>query len=248
MPGTEQLEAPPVEQPVDDAAPQPEPQEQVDPQAELLEQEPVEQTPAPQPTNPEVLALIERQQQIIEGLQRGPQQPEAPALSLTDELKQAGMDEGTVKLFQKFTEIYDKHNKGKFLEREYGGLLHDVAQNTYEGKAVAEVRRSMNATDAEINGIQPHLAAVRKKYGANMPLEAAHKLALVEMRGGKTAPGLSAARQNKQDGLKQMTPPIKGGSAKLVPDKLSQADYDKLSDFQKTAYLSGLDPAKYADL
>lgn len=245
-----ELEEQPVEQTTvaTEEAPPEVPAPDVDPQGELLEQEPGEpEAPAPQPTSPEVLALIERQQQIIEQLQRGNQPPQAEPTPLVERLKKRGMDEGTAKLFSEFMAEALPELKGQFLERDYGALLHDVAQNTYQSKALDEVRRNMGATDAELAALKPHLDAVGKEYG-NLPLKAAHELALVRLRGSKTATGLTAARQNKQDGLKKMTPPIKGGSAKLVPDKLSDDDYEKLSPLQRAAYLNGLDPAKYADL
>lgn len=239
----EQLEAPPteeLEQPAETLD-----EERPDPQAELLEQN--EPEPAPPQVNPEVLSLIERQQQIIEQLQRGNQpQPEAPA-PIIERLKARGMDAGTAKLFSEFFAEAVSDLKGQFLERDYGVLLHDVAQNTYQRNANEDLRRAYGATEAEMAALPKQVEAVRKEFG-NLPLKAANELALTRLRSMKSAPGLSAARQSKQDGLKSMTPPIKGGSAKTVPDKLSQDEYDKMSEYQKTAYLNGLDPSKYADL
>lgn len=245
---TDQLEQPQVEQ----ETTQVEPAVETDPQAELLEQESttepvVEDAPAPQ-MDPAVLELIQRQQQIIEGLQQQKQpQEQSKAAPLMERLRAKGMDEGTAKLFNAFVEEFMPDLGGKFLERDYGVLLHHVASTTDERAAVDAIRANHKATDDEIGALTPHLEAVKKEYG-NLPTKARYELALNRKRATKTATGLTAARHAKQEGLKKLTPPTKGGSTKLVPDKLSDADWEKLSPLQRTAALNGLDPAKYAGM
>lgn len=228
--------------------------EQVDPQAELLETDATEEALVEQPQmDPKVLELMQRQQETIELLNRQisqGQQPETPkAAALTERLKARGMDDSTIKLFEAFAEEFGTDLKPRFLEREYGHLLLNVAKTTDERAAIESLKTSLKATDAEIGSLNPHIDAVRKEYG-NLPTKALQELALTRLRSGKpvaTANGLSAARQAKQDALKK-TPTLKNSPGKLVADSISQEAFDKLSPVQQIAVLNGKNPADYADL
>jgi hypothetical protein len=151
-------------------------------------------------------------------------------------------------LFAAFMEEALPELKGQFLERDYGHLLHHVASVTDQQAAATALKNEMKATDAELTALTPHLDAVYKEYG-KMPLKAAQKLALISLRGNKTATGTTAARAAKTEGLNKLGKPIKGGSPTLATNKkYSQDDFDKLSPIQQTAVLNGLDPAKYAGM
>lgn len=210
-----------------------------------LDLEPDDQQAPPQMQ--EMLSLMKQQQDYIAKLEdriHQSQQPKREGSSSMDALKARGIeDEETLKLLSAAIDEADQRAYDRIM-KELGPVVGYTAQTAQDRQVMEQMAGDYGLNAKEQNAIAKQVHEARQN-GSRASTEELHLAAMARVRARKTAEAerLAAARKKKREGQQRLTEP-KNRQTKLVPDKLPDDEYEKMSWQEKVSYFKSLNSAK----
>lgn len=203
-------------------------------------------TVEPPPTDREqqMLDLLKQQQDYIAELQKTSAKPEtegAKPQDYAEVFRARGIqDDETLKLLSAAAEEAEARAYDRVM-RDLGPAVGYTMQTAQDRQAMEGMVSEYGLSEADQREIVKHVNEARKN-GSRATTEELHFMALGRVRAKKQpdASKLAAARKKKRDAARRVTTEPTNRQTKLVPDKMPDEQYDKLSWSEKIEYFRSL--------